>query len=75
MLKGQFGLQNSLLEKFTACRLAHMPVQYIIGHWDFLDFKLSLRPPVFIPRPETEELCEMVIEYIRVLLLEYLMYT
>ncbi|PVD24539.1 hypothetical protein C0Q70_15022 [Pomacea canaliculata] len=37
-------------------RLQHMPVQYILGEWDFRDLVLVLRPPVFIPTPETEEL-------------------
>lgn len=31
-----------------------MPVQYVIGEWDFRDVTLKMRPPVFIPRPETE---------------------
>lgn len=31
-----------------------VPVQYIIGEWDFRDLVLKMRPPVFIPRPETE---------------------
>ncbi|KPP78045.1 hypothetical protein Z043_102500 [Scleropages formosus] len=31
-----------------------MPVQYIIEEWDFRDITLKMRPPVFIPRPETE---------------------
>lgn len=33
-----------------------MPVQYIIGEWDFQDITLKLVPPVFIPRPESEML-------------------
>ena len=36
---------------FIICR---KPVQYIIGEWDFLDITLKMRPPVLIPRPETE---------------------
>uniref|UniRef100_S4RMF5 peptide chain release factor N(5)-glutamine methyltransferase n=1 Tax=Petromyzon marinus TaxID=7757 RepID=S4RMF5_PETMA len=32
-----------------------MPVQYVIGQWDFMDLTLKMRPPVLIPRPETEE--------------------
>lgn len=37
-----------------------MPVQYILGEWDFRNLTLTLRPPVLIPRPETEVwLCNM----------------
>ncbi|CAG07003.1 unnamed protein product, partial [Tetraodon nigroviridis] len=38
-----------------------MPVQYVIEEWDFRDVTLKMRPPVFIPRPETEELVELVL--------------
>ena len=31
-----------------------VPVQYILGEWDFHDLTLEMRPPVLIPRPETE---------------------
>lgn len=31
-----------------------MPVQYIIGEWKFRKTQLIMKPPVFIPRPETE---------------------
>ncbi|KAM4821555.1 MTRF1L release factor glutamine methyltransferase isoform 2-T2 [Thomomys bottae] len=39
-----------------------MPVQYILGEWDFRGLNLKMTPPVFIPRPETEELVEWVLE-------------
>ncbi|XP_063104993.1 MTRF1L release factor glutamine methyltransferase isoform X5 [Cavia porcellus] len=39
-----------------------MPVQYILGEWDFQGLSLKMTPPVFIPRPETEELVEWVLE-------------
>ncbi|XP_047549217.1 MTRF1L release factor glutamine methyltransferase isoform X5 [Lutra lutra] len=39
-----------------------MPVQYILGEWDFQGLCLKMAPPVFIPRPETEELVEWVLE-------------
>uniref|UniRef100_A0A3B5PV69 HemK methyltransferase family member 1 n=1 Tax=Xiphophorus maculatus TaxID=8083 RepID=A0A3B5PV69_XIPMA len=42
-------------------RLSRMPVQFVIEEWDFRDLTLKMRPPVFIPRPETEELVELVL--------------
>ncbi|XP_045713442.1 MTRF1L release factor glutamine methyltransferase isoform X2 [Phyllostomus hastatus] len=42
--------------------LGRMPVQYILGEWDFQGLSLKMAPPVFIPRPETEELVEWVLE-------------
>ena len=40
----------------------HVPVQYIIGHTNFMDCKLKLGPGVLIPRPETEEMTSMLIK-------------
>ncbi|XP_026162220.1 MTRF1L release factor glutamine methyltransferase isoform X2 [Mastacembelus armatus] len=40
--------------KLCTRRLSRMPVQYVIEEWDFRDLTLKMRPPVFIPRPETE---------------------
>lgn len=34
------------------------PVQYILGHADFLDLRLAVSPAVLIPRPETEDVAE-----------------
>uniref|UniRef100_A0A3P8X4L2 peptide chain release factor N(5)-glutamine methyltransferase n=1 Tax=Cynoglossus semilaevis TaxID=244447 RepID=A0A3P8X4L2_CYNSE len=47
--------------KLCTKRLSRMPVQYVIQEWDFRDLTLTMRPPVFIPRPETEELVELVL--------------
>lgn len=38
------------------------PLQYILGTWDFLSLTLSVGDGVLIPRPETEQLCELVAE-------------
>jgi release factor glutamine methyltransferase len=38
------------------------PVQYLVGEWDFHRVTLALRPPVLVPRPETEELVELVLK-------------
>lgn len=40
-----------------------MPLQHIIGEWDFMDITLKTAPTVFIPRPETEEFVRLVIEH------------
>uniref|UniRef100_A0A3Q3WY21 peptide chain release factor N(5)-glutamine methyltransferase n=1 Tax=Mola mola TaxID=94237 RepID=A0A3Q3WY21_MOLML len=45
----------------NARALCRMPVQYVIEEWDFRDLTLKMRPPVFIPRPETEELVDLVL--------------
>ena len=55
------------LETMTNCRLARMPMQYILGYWEFRQIKLKMRPPVFIPRPETEELVGYVLDHLNLL--------
>jgi release factor glutamine methyltransferase len=43
----------------------HMPLQYILGSVPFLDVTIFVEPPILIPRPETEEWCEKLIETIK----------
>nr|XP_045616735.1 MTRF1L release factor glutamine methyltransferase-like isoform X2 [Procambarus clarkii] len=50
------------VDRLMTCRLARMPLQYILGEWDFHSVTLKMRPPVFIPRPETEQLVELALE-------------
>lgn len=52
--------QLEQIEKMCDARLSRMPVQYILKEWEFRDLPLIMRIPVFIPRPETEELVELV---------------
>jgi release factor glutamine methyltransferase len=40
----------------------HVPVQYITGKTHFYDLQLTVNPDVFIPRPETEEMMDIIIK-------------
>ena len=45
--------------------LAHKPVQYVLGEAWFYKMKFFVNEHVLIPRPETEELVEWVVENVR----------
>jgi release factor glutamine methyltransferase len=49
-------LQNHLAEL-----LQHKPVQYVLGEAWFYNMKLKVNEHVLIPRPETEELVELIL--------------
>uniref|UniRef100_A0A8C8RKJ5 peptide chain release factor N(5)-glutamine methyltransferase n=1 Tax=Pelusios castaneus TaxID=367368 RepID=A0A8C8RKJ5_9SAUR len=54
--------QQQQVRQLSAKRLQRMPVQYVLGEWDFGELTLKMRPPVFIPRPETEDLVSLVLQ-------------
>lgn len=45
-------------EAMVERRAAGEPVQYVLGHADFMGLRLAVSPAVLIPRPETEEVAE-----------------
>lgn len=52
---------NAILEK----RLSGTPLQYCIGEWDFYGNTYKVGEGVLIPRPETEELCTLVLSELK----------
>lgn len=52
-------------EAMARRRLSGEPIQYILGEWDFMDFTFRVGEGVLIPRPETEQLVEYVVDSIK----------
>jgi release factor glutamine methyltransferase len=51
-------------EDLAKRRLSHEPIAYIIGEWEFFSLQLTVKPPIFVPRPETEHLVEAVLSVV-----------
>lgn len=58
--------QNQILRIREAAQrcTAHEPVQYVLGYTEFYGLRLRISPAVLIPRPETEQMIEIVLEAI-----------
>ena len=54
--------QQEQLRKYAEDLLKHKPVQYVLGEAWFMNMRLRVTEDVLIPRPETEELVDLVIK-------------
>jgi release factor glutamine methyltransferase len=54
--------EEEQLTKYADELLTHKPVQYVLGEAWFMNMKLRVTEDVLIPRPETEELTDLVIK-------------
>ena len=57
--------EEALAAQITRRLLASEPIQYILGRVPFGPLSLKVQPGVLIPRPETEELCALVVQEFR----------
>lgn len=67
-LKSQNEVADELamkLDEMCNRRINGEPLQYILGKWDFMGRSFKVGKGVLIPRPETEQLCEMIIKRLK----------
>ena len=57
--------QNQSLSKAIKQLQDGTPLPYIIGEWEFFRLTYKVTPAVLIPRPETEGLVELALEWLR----------
>lgn len=53
------------IESLVARRVAHEPLQYLLGTQEFCGLEFAVSPAVLIPRPETELLIHHVVDHLQ----------
>ena len=52
----------AILKNYSDERLKGIPLQYILGEWEFMGLTFRTRPCALIPRQDTETLCEEALQ-------------
>jgi release factor glutamine methyltransferase len=60
-----YDVDYSLVEEALLKRAKSVPLQYILGSWEFFGFEYEVGEGVLIPRPETELLVEKATELLK----------
>jgi release factor glutamine methyltransferase len=58
-------VQQQDLEQAVSRLQAGEPLPYVLGHWEFFGLEFQVTPDVLIPRPETEVLVELALDWLR----------
>lgn len=59
------GPEYDVLMRLADRRAKGEPLQYLLGEWEFMGLPFVVGEGVLIPRPETELLCETVLEFLQ----------
>lgn len=65
LTRPQQEVDTALFTPLLRRRLNHEPIAYILGTWEFFSLEFLVRPPVLVPRPETEHLVEAALVHLR----------
>jgi release factor glutamine methyltransferase len=57
--------QSTKLKTMVARLQEGDPLPYILGHWEFFSLEFDVTPDVLIPRPETELMVEIALNWLR----------
>ena len=58
-------LELAAIREILKRRALHEPIQYITGHREFFGLNFKVGPGVLVPRPETEQLVELGLNYLK----------